>query len=69
DAYLFAVGWFESLLVYIEAVPVATLTRVWALWVAERSFRIFHQVIIAILSGIEEDLLKMDLEDIMEHLQ
>jgi len=66
---LFAIGWLESLFVYIEAMPVQTINRIWDIWIADASFKILFQVSIAILQLSMQKLLDMDFEGIIQYLQ
>mmetsp|Transcript_36163 Transcript_36163/g.86927 ORF Transcript_36163/g.86927 Transcript_36163/m.86927 type:complete len:1411 (-) Transcript_36163:5096-9328(-) len=38
---LFALGWFQTLFLYLPSMPSETVGRMWDIWLVERSFKIF----------------------------
>jgi hypothetical protein len=46
---LFALGWFQTLFLYLPSMPSATVCHIWDIWLVERSFKIFFRVGTAIL--------------------
>jgi len=69
DVFHFAIGWFESLFVYVDEMPLQTLTDIWNIWISEQSLDIFVQVAVAILDQCQEDLLKCDFEKSLQYIK
>lgn len=65
---LFALGWFQTLFLYIPSMPSATVCHIWDIWIVERSFKIFFRVAIAILFLSQPTLLNLDAEGMMTYL-
>eukprot|EP00957_Ditylum_brightwellii_P006178 467263-Ditylum_brightwellii.AAC.1 len=65
---LFALGWFQTLFLYLPSMPSATVCHLWDIWLVERSFKIFFRVAIAILFLSQPILLNHDLEGMMTYL-
>lgn len=65
---LFALGWFQTLFLYIPSMPSSTVCRVWDIWILERSFKVFFRVAIAILFLSQPVLLNLDAEGMMNYL-
>ncbi|CAM9402580.1 unnamed protein product [Choristocarpus tenellus] len=68
DVAFFAVGWFQTLFLYVSCMPSQTLMHLWDMWVTERSYKVFFRAALAILQLSEEHLLELDLESIMLYL-
>jgi len=54
---LFAAPWLQTLFVYVDALPIAVLDRLWTLLLFERSFKPLHRVALALFVTIEPKLL------------
>jgi hypothetical protein len=65
---LFALGWFQTLFLYLPSMPTATVCHIWDIWLVERSFKIFFRVGTAILFLSQPILLNHDLEGMMIYL-
>jgi hypothetical protein len=65
---LFALGWFQTLFLYLPSMPSATVCHMWDIWLVERSFKIFFRVGTAILFLSQPILLNHDLEGMMCYL-
>jgi len=65
---LFALGWFQTLFLYIPSMPSATVCHMWDIWLVERSFKVFFRVGTAILYLSQPILLNNDLEGMMIYL-
>ena len=65
---LFALGWFQTLFLYLPSMPTATVCHIWDIWLVERSYKIFFRVGTAILFLSQPILLNHDLEGMMTYL-
>jgi len=65
---LFALGWFQTLFLYLPSMPSATVCHMWDIWLVERSFKIFFRVGTAILFLSQPLLLNHDMEGMMTYL-
>lgn len=65
---LFALGWFQTLFLYLPSMPSATVCHMWDIWLVERSFKIFFRVGTAILFLSQPTLLNHELEGMMSYL-
>jgi hypothetical protein len=65
---MFALGWFQTLFLYIPSMPCGTINHIWDIFIVERSMKIFFRVGIAILFLSQPILLNHDLEGIMQYL-
>lgn len=65
---LFALGWFQTLFLYLPSMPSATVCHMWDIWLVERSFKIFFRVGTAILFLSQPTLLNHELEGMMGYL-
>ena len=65
---LFALGWFQTLFLYLPSMPSATVCHMWDIWLVERSFKIFFRVGTAILFFSQPILLNHELEGMMTYL-
>lgn len=54
---LFAAAWIQTLFVYVDALPMAVLDRVWTLLLLERSWKIMHRLALAIFAALEPHVL------------
>ena len=62
---LFALGWFQTLFLYLPSMPAATVDHIWDIWLVERSFKIFFRIGTAILFLSQPTLLNYELEGMM----
>ena len=65
---MFALGWFQTLFLYIPSMPSATINHMWDIWLVERSMKIFFRVGTAILFLSQPILLNHELEGMMTYL-
>jgi len=65
---IFALGWFQTLFLYLPSMPTATVCHIWDIWLVERSFKIFFRVGTAILFLSQPILLNHELEGMMTYL-
>lgn len=65
---LFALGWFQTLFLYLPGMPSETANRLMDIWLIERSFKIFFRVGTAILFLSQPILLNHELEGMMTYL-
>ena len=65
---LFALGWFQTLFLYLPGMPSETANRMIDIWLIERSFKIFFRVGTAILFLSQPILLNHELEGMMTYL-
>jgi len=65
---LFALGWFQTLFLYLPSMPSATVCHMWDIWLVERSYKIFFRVATAILFLSQPILLNHELEGMMTYL-
>jgi hypothetical protein len=65
---LFALGWFQTLFLYLPSMPSATVCHMWDIFLVERSFKIFFRVGTAILFLSQPILLNQELEGMMTYL-
>ena len=65
---LFALGWFQTLFLYLPSMPSATVDHIWDIWLVERSLKIFFRVGTAILFLSQPTLLNYELEGMMTYL-
>ena len=65
---MFALGWFQTLFLYIPSMPAPTVNQIWDIWFVERSMKIFFRVATAILFLCQPILLNHDLEGMMQYL-
>jgi hypothetical protein len=65
---LFALGWFQTLFLYLPGMPSETANRLIDIWLIERSFKIFFRVGAAILFLSQPILLNHELEGMMTYL-
>jgi len=65
---IFALGWFQTLFLYLPSMPTATVCHMWDIWLVERSFKIFFRVGTAILFLSQPILLNHELEGMMIYL-
>ena len=56
---MFVIGWFQTLFLYVDALPPATRDRIWDIFFFERSWKIFFRVGIAIMELAMPALLKV----------
>jgi len=68
-AQLFAVGWLDSLFVYLSSMPLETVGVLWDTWLAEANFKIFIQISIALIIGARATLLQLNFEETLNYLQ
>lgn len=65
---LFALGWFQTLFLYIPSMPSKTINHMWDIWLVERSMKIFYRIGCAILFLSQPILLNNELEGMMTYL-
>lgn len=65
---IFALGWFQTLFVYLPSMPSRTVSHIWDIWLVERSFKIFFRVGVAILFLSQPILLNYETEGMILYL-
>lgn len=65
---MFGLGWFQTLFLYLPAMPSSTVCHMWDIWMVERSFKIFFRVGVAILFLSQPILLNHEMEGMMNYL-
>ncbi|CAM9860241.1 unnamed protein product [Sphacelaria rigidula] len=59
-------GWFQTLFVYLHAMPRATVRRIWDWWLSTGDFEVFFRVSIAMLKLSQDTLKEMDFDSTVE---
>lgn len=67
-AEMFTVGWFQTLFLYLNVLPRASLDRVWDVFLYERSWKILLRVALAILQLSEPHVLDRPIDEVMQFL-
>ncbi|CAB1099611.1 unnamed protein product [Ectocarpus sp. CCAP 1310/34] len=65
-----AMGWFQTLFVYLHAMPRTTVRRIWDWWLSSGDFEastVFFRVSMALLELSEEHLLALDVDGTVEY--
>lgn len=62
-----AMGWFQTLFVYLHAMPRATVRRIWDWWLSAGDFEVFFRVSMAILHLSKEHLMMMDFDGTIKY--
>jgi len=65
---IFALGWFQTLFLYLPNMPSATVCHMWDIWFVERNFKIFFRAATAILFLSQPTLLNQEYDGMMVYL-
>ncbi|CAH0515108.1 unnamed protein product [Peronospora belbahrii] len=63
---MFAVGWFQTLYLYLNVLPTESLDRIWDIFLYEKSWKIMLRVAIAILKLSGKFVMNKPIDEIME---
>lgn len=67
-AEMFTVGWFQTLFLYLNVLPRATLDRIWDIFLLENNWKIMLRMAVAILQLSEEHVLGKPIDEVMQFL-
>ncbi|KAE9035245.1 hypothetical protein PR003_g7825 [Phytophthora rubi] len=63
---MFAVGWFQTLYLYLNVLPGDALDRIWDIFLFERNWKIMMRVAVAILQLSNEFVMEKPIDEIMQ---
>ncbi|CAI5739764.1 unnamed protein product [Peronospora destructor] len=63
---LFAVGWFQTLYLYLNVLPAKSLNRIWDIFLFEKNWKIMLRVSLALLQLSGEFVMKKTIDEIMQ---
>ncbi|RLN52092.1 hypothetical protein BBJ28_00003851 [Nothophytophthora sp. Chile5] len=63
---MFAVGWFQTLFLYLNVLPAASLDRIWDIFLFEKNWKIMLRVAVALLQLSEEYVIAEPIDQIMQ---
>ncbi|KUF89096.1 DNA-directed RNA polymerase III subunit [Phytophthora nicotianae] len=63
---MFAVGWFQTLYLYLNVLPQDTLNRIWDVFLFEKNWKIMLRVALALLQLSEEYVMEKPIDEIMQ---
>ncbi|KAG6617151.1 GTPase-activating protein GYP5 [Phytophthora cinnamomi] len=63
---MFAVGWFQTLYLYLNVLPADSLDRIWDIFLYERNWKIMLRVAVAILQLSSEFVMEKPIDEIMQ---
>ncbi|GMF35473.1 unnamed protein product [Phytophthora fragariaefolia] len=63
---MFAVGWFQTLYLYLNVLPAETLDRIWDIFLYERNWKIMLRVAVALLQLSKEFVMEKPIDEIMQ---
>jgi len=66
---MFVVGWFQTVFMYMDAMPYTTVRRIWDIFFFERSWKILFRVSLALLKLVEDNLLLGTIETNLKLLE
>lgn len=64
---VFAIGWIQTLFLYMEAMPAITVDRIWDLLIFERDWRVVYQIAIAIMKLSTANVINMPIDHIIDY--
>lgn len=67
-AEMFTVGWFQTLFLYLNVLPRATLDRIWDIFLMENNWKIMLRAAVAILQLSEEHVVGKPIDEVMQFL-
>ncbi|KAF0697751.1 Aste57867_11583 [Aphanomyces stellatus] len=65
---MYLVGWFQTLFLYLNALPKATLDAIWDVFLFEKNWKIMFRISLALLHQSERALLGQSIDDVMRYL-
>lgn len=63
---MFAVGWFQTLYLYLNVLPAEALDRIWDIFLFERNWKIMLRVAVALLQLSNEFVMDKPIDEIMQ---
>jgi len=63
---MFAVGWFQTLFLYLNVLPADSLDRIWDVFLFEKNWKILLRVAVALLHLSSEFVLDKPIDEIMQ---
>lgn len=65
---MFIVGWLQTLFLYLNKLPSATLDRIWDIFLVENSWKIMLRVSLALLHRSEPYIMSKPIDEVMQFL-
>lgn len=65
---MFIVGWFQTLFLYLNALPRETLDRIWDIFLMENNWKIMQRVALAVLQVSEPSIANKPIDEVMQFL-
>lgn len=65
-AEMFTVGWFQTLFLYLNVLPRASLDRIWDIFLLENNWKIMLRVAVAILQIAEPSVRDQPIDEVMQ---
>mmetsp|Transcript_22268 Transcript_22268/g.28831 ORF Transcript_22268/g.28831 Transcript_22268/m.28831 type:complete len:134 (+) Transcript_22268:1-402(+) len=65
---MFAVGWFQTIFMYMDSMPFTTIRRIWDIFFFERDWKIIFRVGLALLKLIENRILSNNIDNVLRLL-
>ncbi|KAL4166896.1 hypothetical protein KRP22_012383 [Phytophthora ramorum] len=63
---MFAVGWFQTLYLYLNVLPADSLNRIWDVFLFEKNWKIMLRVAVALLQLSEQFVMDKPIDEIMQ---
>ncbi|OWZ22497.1 hypothetical protein PHMEG_0002781 [Phytophthora megakarya] len=63
---MFAVGWFQTLYLYLNVLPQDSLNRIWDVFLFEKNWKIMLRMALALLQLSEEYVMEKPIDEIMQ---
>ncbi|KAF4315339.1 hypothetical protein BBO99_00008740 [Phytophthora kernoviae] len=63
---MFAVGWFQTLYLYLNVLPTDSLDRIWDIFLFEKTWKILLRVAVALLQLSKEHVMEKPIDEIMQ---
>lgn len=67
-AEMFTVGWFQTLFLYLNVLPRASLDRLWDIFLVENNWKIMLRAAVAILQLAEPHVANRPIDEVMQFL-
>ncbi|CAK4390083.1 unnamed protein product [Aphanomyces euteiches] len=65
---MYLVGWFQTLFLYLNALPKSSLDAIWDVFFFEKSWKVLFRVALAMLQASESHLLQQPIDHVMRFL-
>src|SRR5690554_5283461 len=65
---MYMVSWFQTVFVYLDALPVETVHRVWDILMYEKNWKVLFRTALALIKIHERDILMANMEEIIQIL-